>query len=134
MIEGMADELLKKREDRVLWLTTVKPSGKPAPHPVWFAYVDGVFVVFSQARAAKVQHVRANSNVTVHFHTDPAAQHVLVVVGTAGLTEESVPPSAVPAYLEKYGALLPGLGYDLAGYDATFDACIKVTPHRAWGF
>ncbi|MGH3973013.1 MAG: pyridoxamine 5'-phosphate oxidase family protein [Pseudonocardiaceae bacterium] len=111
------EQLRAKLNDRILWLTTVTPSGKPAPRPVWFVYDDGVFVVFSQATAAKVRHVRANPHVTVHFHTDPSAEHVLVVVGTAAVADRPR-PSELPAYLDKYEASYPAVGYDRDSVDA----------------
>lgn len=87
----------------------------------------------SQATAAKVRHLRANPHVTVHFHTDPAAEHVLVVVGTAAVADRPR-PSDVPAYLHKYEASFPAVGYDRNSFDASFNTCIRITPERAWGF
>lgn len=135
--DGMAyvldEQLRAKLGDRFLWLTTVTPTGRPAPRPVWFVYQDGIFLVFSHGRAAKVRHVRANPHVTVHFHTDPEAEHVLVVIGTAEVADR---PRAVelPAYLDKYEASFPAVGYDRDSFDAYFETCIKITPERTWGF
>ncbi len=127
------EQLRTKQGDHILWLTTVTPSGRPAPRPVGFVYEAGVFIVFSHGSAAKVRHVRVNPHVTVHFHTDPAAEHFLVVIGTAEVADRPH-PSEVPAYLDKYEAMFPVLGYNRDSFDAYFDACIRITPERAWGF
>ncbi|MGH3901402.1 MAG: pyridoxamine 5'-phosphate oxidase family protein [Pseudonocardiaceae bacterium] len=133
MAYELDEQLRAKLHDRILWFTTVTPSGRPAPRPVWFVYDDGAFLVFSQATAAKVRHVRANPHVTVHFHTDPAAEHVLVVIGTAALADR-LRASQLPAYLHKYEASFPAIGYDRDSFDASFNTCIRITPERAWGF
>jgi PPOX class probable F420-dependent enzyme len=125
--------LRRRLTDRVAWLTTVTPSKRPAPRPVWFVFDGEVFIVFSSSSAAKVQHIRANPNVSVNFSTDQEGGGVLVISGKAQLASE-ISASKTPAYLEKYEAKIKGIGHDLASFDEAYDLGIRITPRRSWGF
>jgi PPOX class probable F420-dependent enzyme len=56
-------------DEAIAWLTTVTPSGRPAPRPVWFFWDGTAITVYSQPDAAKLRHIAANDHVTVHFTT-----------------------------------------------------------------
>jgi PPOX class probable F420-dependent enzyme len=128
------DENLRRRlTEPVIWMTTVTPSGRPAPRPVWFIFDGEVFTVFSSSSAAKVKHIRANPNISLNFNTDPEGGSVLVVSGKA-TPAEGISPSTTPAYLEKYEARMKGIGHDLASFDKAYDLGIRITPERSWGF
>ena len=42
------------QDEIVIWLTTVSPDGRPQTSPVWFAWDDETFLVYSMPRSAKV--------------------------------------------------------------------------------
>ena len=125
--------LRRRLTDRVAWLTTVTPSKRPAPRPVWFVFDGEVFIVFSSSSAAKVQHIRANPNVSLNFNTDQEGGNVLVVSGKAQLANE-ISASKTPAYLEKYEARIKRIAHDLASFDEAYDLGIRIAPERSWGF
>jgi len=127
------EKLLKRVDEPLAWLTTVTPTNRPAPRPIWFVYVDGTFVVFSQSGAAKLKHLKANPNVSISFNTNADGGDVLVVSGTAEIVE-GIKPSTTPGYLDKYEALYTGIGSDVAKFDADYSVGIRVTPARSWGF
>lgn len=58
------------REEHVVWLTTVTPSGAPLPRPVGFLW-DGeqTVSVYSQA-GARIRNLTANPKVTLSFGGD----------------------------------------------------------------
>ena len=118
--------------DEVLWFGTVTPSGRPTTRPVWFVHHDGELLLFSEPGAAKVRHLAGNPHVVVTFPSDPAAAHVRVVSGTA--VGEHGLPSAFPGYLAKYERHYDAVGYDRDRFDATFDALVRITPERTWGW
>src|SRR5690242_20069743 len=72
------------REDPVVWLTTVGPSGAPSPNPVWFIW-DGADTirVFNLPSAARVQHVPKNPLVSLNFAGDGQGGDIVVLLGTA---------------------------------------------------
>jgi len=126
------------REDVVLWLTTVSPSGAPSPNPVWFTW-DGAATVelYSLPDAARVRHLRANPRVTLHFDGDGQGGDIVVLAGTAEVrpTTGAVPPAdAVPAYLAKYAARIPNLGLTPAAFAEQYATPITVTLTRLRGY
>jgi PPOX class probable F420-dependent enzyme len=127
------DENLRRRlTDGVVWLTTVTPSGRPAPRPVWFIFDGEAFIVFSSSSAAKVKHIRVNPNVSLNFNTNPEGGDVLVISGKATLTE-TISVSTTPAYLAKYEARFGDIGHDRASFNEAYDLGIRITPERSWG-
>ena len=55
------------REEIVVWMTTVTPSGAPLPMPVWFVW-DGADSVLMYSRdGARIRNLEANPRVTLNF-------------------------------------------------------------------
>lgn len=127
------EQVRRHADDEVGWLSTVTPSGKPVPRPVWFVFDGESYLLFTEPDAAKVRHVRANPNVTLHYNSGHDGSDVLVVVGTA-VVEEGPLPSTTPEYVRKYESELPKLGMDWAKVDAEYGTAIRVTPTRSWGW
>lgn len=118
--------------ERIIWLSTVSPTGQPSPRPVWYRWDGAAFVVYTFPGAAKIRHIRANPKVAVHFNADREGEDVVVMVGRAEIDTDPVPPSAYPGYLDKYGAALPGIGYTVESLDAEFTVVVRVVPERWW--
>lgn len=91
-------QLLRRADDRVAGLTTVTPSGRPAPRPVWFVFDGERFFVFSRPGRRKLEHIQRNSAVTLHFNSDAEGGDVLVVSGTAQIVDGPSKPSTTPGY------------------------------------
>lgn len=117
--------------DQIVWLTTVTPSGRPAPRPVWFMWDGGAVTIYSQPDSAKLRHIAANDHVSLHFNCTPGGGDVVVIAGRAELVHGAPPPSAVPGMLDKYLAAIQSMGYTQEWYDS-YNTAIRVTPERAW--
>src|ERR1700761_7874315 len=101
----MAFELTEQIEkhlknDQIVWLTTVTPSGRPAPRPVWFVWTGTEIIVYSQPDVAKLKHIAANGNVSLNFNCTPGGGDVVVVSGQAEVVKDAPLPSAVPGLLD----------------------------------
>jgi PPOX class probable F420-dependent enzyme len=118
--------------ERILWLTTVSPSGRPAPRPVWFVWDGDAFVVYSKPGTAKLRHIDGNDQVALHFNSDHLGRDVIVMTGTAERVRAPVPPSEFPGYLDKYADRFPHIGHDRASYDAAYWVALRITPERWW--
>ena len=132
----MAFELTEQIEkhlthDEIIWLTTVTPSGRPAPRPVWFSWDGAVITIYTEPDGAKVRHLAANDQVTVNFNSTPFGTDVVVISGRAELVPDSPPPTRVPGLMEKYRARIEQMGYALEWFDS-YSLAIRVTPERAW--
>ena len=132
-LERKAKSLIKN--EYVIWLTTVDSDHTPQPRPVWFVWDDDTFLIFSQPKAHKVQHLKQNENVSLHFNTDETGdQDVIVYIGKAALNTNSSPAHKVPAYLRKYRRGIKELGMTLEQFSADYSVAIRVKPTslRGW--
>jgi PPOX class probable F420-dependent enzyme len=132
----MAFELTEQVEkhlvgDQIVWLTTVTPTGRPAPRPVWFVWDGTTVIIYSLPDGAKLKHVAANDHVSLHFNCTPAGGDVVVLSGRAEVLQDAPPPSAVPGMLDKYLGQIQAMGYTQEWYD-TYNTAIRVTVDRAW--
>jgi PPOX class probable F420-dependent enzyme len=132
----MAVELTEQIEkhlvnDKIVWLTTVTPTGRPAPRPVWFLWDEGAVVIYSQPDSAKLRHIAGNDQVSLHFNCTPGGGDVVVISGRAEVLHGTPPPSAYPGMLDKYRDSITAMGYTQEWYDA-YSTAIRVTLDRAW--
>lgn len=119
----------------VVWLTTVDSDRTPQPRPVWFIWDDDTFLIFSQPKAHKVQHIKQNDSVSLHFNTDETGdKNVIVYIGKASLDTNSPPAHKVPAYLRKYRKGIKELGMTLEQFSSDYSVAIRVKPTslRGW--
>jgi PPOX class probable F420-dependent enzyme len=117
--------------DKIVWLTTVTPAGRPAPRPVWFLWDGTAIVIYSQPDVAKLKHVAANDQVSLHFNCTAGGSDVVVISGRAELVPDAPLPSALPGLQDKYLGMIQAMGHTPEWYDA-YNTAIRVVPDRAW--
>jgi PPOX class probable F420-dependent enzyme len=90
------------REQHVVWLTTVTPSGAPLPRPVGFLW-DGqeTVSVYSQPEA-RVRNIASNPKVTLNFGGDGRGSDIVVLAGTAEINASAPSAAQNPAWVSKY--------------------------------
>ncbi|HTU32127.1 MAG TPA: TIGR03667 family PPOX class F420-dependent oxidoreductase [Solirubrobacteraceae bacterium] len=90
------------RDEHVVWLTTVSPSGAPLPRPVGFLW-DGeeTVSVYSQA-GARIRNVTANPSVTLNFSGDGHGGDIVVLSGTAEIVGSAPAAGENPEWVAKY--------------------------------
>jgi PPOX class probable F420-dependent enzyme len=118
--------------DKVAWLTTVTPAGKPAPRPVWFVWDGETIVIYSMNGAARLRNIEHNPQVTVHFNSVDGGD-IVVISGTAERLPDAPPPSEFPGLLDKYAVLIQRIGETPEWYDNNYGTALRVTPERSWG-
>ena len=130
----MAEPKLADRAgEKIAWLTTVTPTGRPAPRPVWFVIEGDDIVLFSRPGTAKLRHIEANPEVGFHLNSDEHGGSILVVNGKAHVEDGKA--SEAPGYLDKYGSHYAGIGFETPeAFDAAYSVRIRVVPERSWGF
>ena len=132
-LERKAKSLIKN--EYVIWLTTVDSDHTPQPRPVWFIWDNDAFLIFSQAKAHKVQHIKKNDSVSLHFNTDETGdKNVIVYIGKAILDVSSPPAHKVSAYLRKYRKGIKELGMTLEQFSNDYSVAIRIKPTslRGW--
>jgi PPOX class probable F420-dependent enzyme len=118
--------------DQIAWLTTVTPSGRPAPRPVWFVWDGAEITVYGVNGGAKQRHVAVNDKVSVHFDSGPGGGDIVVIAGRARVVPDAPPPSRFPGLLDKYLPTIEAMGQSVRWYDEHYREALRITPERAW--
>jgi len=119
----------------VIWLTTVDSHLAPQPRPVWFIWEEESFLIFSQAKAYKVAHIKKNPTVALHFNTDETGdKHVMVFVGEASIDKNCPPADKVSEYFEKYKQGISDLNMTPEGFSDEYCIAIRIKPTEIRGW
>jgi PPOX class probable F420-dependent enzyme len=115
-------------EERVVWLSTVRPDGTPHLVPTWFWWDGEALVVFSKPGATKVRNLRSNPRLMVAVGDPEDDFSVGLIEAEASCLDEAV---LVPdAFFTKYaGELGPGR-LDAETFRATYTQAIRILPTR----
>ena len=122
------------RSNTIAWLTTVGSDGRPYTVPIWFLWDGNTILIFSQPQKQKIRNLRNNARVTLALDDTRQGEDVVIVEGTAELLDNPDISVMLPEYVEKYGALIQGLGWTRASMAADYSVGIRVTPtkFRSW--
>jgi PPOX class probable F420-dependent enzyme len=119
-------------EQRVVWLSTVRPDGTPHLVPTWFWWDGAALVVFSKPDAVKARNLRANPRlmVAVGDPEDDFSVGLIEAEATVVDGRASVPD----AFFAKYAAELGPGRLDPAAFRALYSQAIRIVPTRflAW--
>lgn len=134
---ALAEPLRLLHERTIAWFTTVDADGRPHAVPVWFLWHDGVVLVFSEEKTAKVRHVRRGSPVLVHLETGAFGNEVVILSGAAQVSDRTSAEWLTEfreAYAEKYAAAIADYGQPLDQIVETFSTTLVFTPDEilAW--
>jgi PPOX class probable F420-dependent enzyme len=114
------------REELVVWLTTVTPSGAPLPRPVGFVWDGGENVSVYSQPGARVRNIARNPRVTLNFGGDGEGGDIVILSGKAEVDEGG--PSAVedPAFAAKYAAEFGRFGMTAESYAQRFSVPVRI--------
>jgi hypothetical protein len=88
------------RDEKIAWLTTVRRDGQPQSSPVWF------------------------------LRDIDEGGDVVSIDGEAAIDERYPQASAIPAYVEKYRAMIADLRMDPASFAKAYSVPIRIRPIR----
>src|SRR5690242_9108963 len=86
------------RADVIIWLTSVRPNGRPHSVPVWFLWDGASVLVFSQPDQ-KIRNLRANPAVVVALDNTAGGEDVVLFEGEAALLDPGSVAVTLPAYV-----------------------------------
>ena len=118
------------RNDPIVWLTTVRPDGRPHIVPVWFFWDGETFLIFSQPNKQKLRNLRQNPNVMLALDGTNQGEDVVMVEGTAELLNDTSLSMNLPAFAQKYDAMIKSMGTDPQSLAADYSQPIRITPTR----
>ena len=116
------------RDEKIAWLTTVRRDGQPQSSPVWFLWRDGEIVVYSKPTTQKVRNIQASPKVAVHLRDIDDGADIVSLEGEAVIDERYPSAAAIPAYVEKYRAMIADLKMDPAGFAKAYSTPIRIRP------
>jgi PPOX class probable F420-dependent enzyme len=119
-------------DDTLIWLTTVTPSGRPAPRLVWFLWTEGGCLIYSQPGAAKLAHITVNDGVTLNFNSAALGGDAVVLSGHSELAPDAPSGDALPELQAKYAGLLEAIGMTAEHFTSTHTVAMRVIPDQAW--
>jgi PPOX class probable F420-dependent enzyme len=118
------------RDEMIIWLTTVNPSGQPQSSPVWFLWDGTEFLIYGSANGSKTPNIAANPRVSLNLDGNGQGGGIVVVEGTARIDEDGAGPGDVAGYMAKYGDRISAYGWDAAKMARDYPHVIRVTPVR----
>ncbi len=116
------------RSDEMVWLSTVRPDGRPHSIPVWFLWESATLLIFSQPNTQKIRNLRKNPSVTLAL--DDTKKGVVILEGTAELLGQGDASVTLQAYGEKYREGLRRIGRTAKEFTMLYSQPIRVTPVR----
>jgi PPOX class probable F420-dependent enzyme len=119
-------------EERVVWLSTVRPDGTPHLVPTWFWWDGEALLVFSKPGATKVRNLRTNPRLMVAVGNPEDDFSVGLIEAEASCLDE---PVRVPdGFFAKYASELGPGRLDPDTFRALYTQAIRIVPTRylAW--
>jgi PPOX class probable F420-dependent enzyme len=129
-----ARALARLDTERVIWLTTVSPSGQPQSSPVWFLFTDGEFLVYSLPDTARLRNIAGNPRVSLHLDGNGRGGDIVSIEGTARLDPEAPPANGAEAYLARYRDWIASRGWTPESFARGYPVAVRIRPTRvrAW--
>src|SRR4051794_30871302 len=121
------------REERLIWLTTVRADLTPQPSLVWFLWDAGTLLIYSKPNTPKLRNIEQNPTVSLNFDGDGRGGNVAVFTGTAVIDQQAPSLDQITAYVEKYAANIAGMNLTPASFGQVYSVPIRVTPARLRG-
>jgi PPOX class probable F420-dependent enzyme len=114
------------REEMIVWLTTVTPSGAPLPRPVGFLWDGGENVSVYSQPGARIRNIARNPKVTLNFGGDGEGGDIVILSGTAEVDESG--PSAVEdaAFAAKYATEFERFEMTAESYAQRFSVPVRI--------
>jgi PPOX class probable F420-dependent enzyme len=125
------DAHIQERLERnlIIWISSVRPDGRPHSVPVWFLWEDGTVLIFSRPDQ-KIKNLRANPRVVLALDDTQGGDDVVLFEGTAELLDSSTISTAHPAYAAKYKAQLDRFQWTPESMAQDYSQPIRITPTR----
>jgi PPOX class probable F420-dependent enzyme len=116
------------RDEQLIWLTTVDEHGIPHPLPVTFLWdaAQASFLTYSRTDRGRLADLEHNATVALHF--DVSGGDIIVITGTAIVSNHDLPSDQIPEWVEKYRDLLARLGMSAKQSAASASVPIRIRP------
>lgn len=121
-------------DERIIWLVTTSADGTPQPNPVWFLWEDSSFLIYSLPHAVRIEHIRRDPHVALHFDSDGSGDDIIVFTGMASEAPDAPPADQNAAYLARYRQRIEQNFGGPAAFAARYSRPLRVAPTKVRGF
>jgi PPOX class probable F420-dependent enzyme len=118
------------RHEPIIWLSSVRPDGRPHLVPIWFVWDGAAILFFSKPTAQKVRNLRHNPQAMLALDSADDGEDIVLLQGRAELLGAGAPQSTLPAYAEKYAALMARINITAESMAEEYTQAIRVTVQR----
>jgi PPOX class probable F420-dependent enzyme len=124
---------------RVVWLSTVRPDGRPHVVPTWFDWDGESITIFTRRDAQKVRNVRREPRVMVAIGRPEPTFEVELLEGEAAVVDTVAVGARVlrpsDRFAAKYADSLAATGGTVDSFAADFPTALRIRPTRLldWG-
>ncbi|HET9920207.1 MAG TPA: TIGR03667 family PPOX class F420-dependent oxidoreductase [Ktedonobacteraceae bacterium] len=118
------------QNEKMIWLSTVRPNGRPHLVPVWFFWDGTTILIFSQPNAQKVRDIRHNSSVMLALDTAQEGDDVVLIEGDAVLLDPASVNATQSAYTQKYESWMQRMGSNAEALAKEYSQPIRVIPTK----
>jgi PPOX class probable F420-dependent enzyme len=122
------DRLL--RDEPVVWLSSVRPDGRPHLVPIWFSWDGREILIASKPSAQKIRNIRANPTVMLALGEAEDDFDVGLLEGAAELLDAPANAVLPASHLAKYRRQMAGIGLSPIEFLATYSQVIRIVPTR----
>ena len=119
----------------VVWLSSIRPDGRPHVVPLWFHWNGESILVFSKPNAQKVRNLRSDPRVMIAVGDPNAAFDVELVEAIAEIEGNSRRAHIAEAFATKYGRIAARAGLTIERFASVYAQPIWIRPTRwlGWG-
>lgn len=123
------------QEEYLMWLTTVDARGMPQPAPVWFWWDEAAsnFLIYTLAHARRLEFVRQNPQVALHFDSYGTGSGIIVFTGHAQISTAEPPADQHPLYLAKYRHWMASKFGSPEQFAAEHSVALRISPIKVRG-
>lgn len=127
-VDNRIDRLL--RLEPVVWLSSVRPDGRPHVVPIWFSWDGREILIASKPDAQKIRNLRANPKVMLALGEAEDDFDVGLLEGRAELFDEPAATVLPASHIAKYRSQMAAIGLSRNEFLATYSQVIRIVPTR----
>jgi PPOX class probable F420-dependent enzyme len=122
-------------EEYLAWLTAVGFHGMPQPAPVWFLWDEAasIFLIYNQTDARRLDLVRMNRQVALHFDGYGTGSGIIVFTGHAEISPDEPPADQHLLYVAKYRHWMTTKFGSPQRFAAEYSVALRVHPIKVRG-
>jgi PPOX class probable F420-dependent enzyme len=114
----------------VIWLSSVRPDGRPHLVPIWFSWDGRDILIASKPRAQKISNLRANPCEMLALGEAEDDLDEGLLEGRAELLDSPSSEILPSTHLATYGDRMVAIGLSRDVFLATYSQVIRITPTR----